>query len=132
MHAYGRGVPQNYTEALKRYRLLADQGNARVQYFLGFMYASDWGCRSLAPGAVADQNNREGKEAKLKWLLPNCPEGTDSEGRINSRACRRARRAGACRRISASLRACTRALRRAPGSGQLSKYCATSRVPLWG
>ncbi len=35
---YGKGVPQDYTEALRWYRKAADQGLATAQYGLGFMY----------------------------------------------------------------------------------------------
>ena len=34
----GRGVPQDFTEAMKWYRLAAAQGNASAQYALGRMY----------------------------------------------------------------------------------------------
>lgn len=34
----GEGVPQNYKEAAKWYRLAAEQGDAKAQYDLGFMY----------------------------------------------------------------------------------------------
>ena len=37
------GVPQNYAEALKWYRLAADQGDADAQYNLGVMYANGQG-----------------------------------------------------------------------------------------
>ena len=36
-------MPQNYAEALKWYRLAADQGNAIAQYNLGFMYDNGQG-----------------------------------------------------------------------------------------
>ena len=39
----GRGVPQDYTEALRLYRLAADQGLASAQNNLGFMYANGEG-----------------------------------------------------------------------------------------
>ena len=32
------GVPQNYAEAVKWYRLAADQGDASAQFNLGVMY----------------------------------------------------------------------------------------------
>jgi TPR repeat protein len=38
IYQYGRGVPQNYAEALKWNRLAADQGNARARTNLGVMY----------------------------------------------------------------------------------------------
>jgi TPR repeat protein len=42
-YANGRGVAQNYWEAVKWYRLSADQGNAPAQYHLGVCYASGRG-----------------------------------------------------------------------------------------
>ena len=39
----GEGVPQDYTEALKWYRLAAAQGDALAQYHLGLMYAKGYG-----------------------------------------------------------------------------------------
>jgi TPR repeat protein len=39
------GVPQNYAEAAKWYRLAAEQGNARGQYDLGLMYVKGQGVR---------------------------------------------------------------------------------------
>ena len=38
MYAKGEGVPQNYAEAAKWYRLAAEQGDASAQSFLGVMY----------------------------------------------------------------------------------------------
>ena len=43
MYADGRGVPQDYQEALKWYRLAAEQGVARAQFNLGLMYADGRG-----------------------------------------------------------------------------------------
>ena len=43
MYDEGRGVPQDYTEALKWYRLAAAQGDALAQYHLGLMYAKGYG-----------------------------------------------------------------------------------------
>ena len=37
-HRYGRGVPQDCVEAVKWYRLAAEQGDACAQYRLGSMY----------------------------------------------------------------------------------------------
>ena len=39
MYDLGRGVPQDYAQAVKWYRLAADQGYARAQSRLGFMYS---------------------------------------------------------------------------------------------
>ena len=38
MYFVGHGVPQNYSEAVKWYRLAAEQGNADGQYNLGLAY----------------------------------------------------------------------------------------------
>ena len=38
MYHYGRGVPQDYAEALRLFRLSADQGVASAQVKLGLMY----------------------------------------------------------------------------------------------
>jgi TPR repeat protein len=38
MHAYGYGVARDDTEAIRWYRLAADQGNAGAQVSLGFMF----------------------------------------------------------------------------------------------
>jgi uncharacterized protein len=43
VHLTGRGVPQNYKEAMKWFRKAADQGNADAQSNLGYMYAEGWG-----------------------------------------------------------------------------------------
>jgi len=37
-HRYGLGVPQDYAEAARWYRLAAEQGFAMAQYNLGLMY----------------------------------------------------------------------------------------------
>src|SRR6266511_1990376 len=43
MFADGRGVPQDYAEATKWYRLAADLGDAQAQYNLGLSYAKGEG-----------------------------------------------------------------------------------------
>ena len=43
MYADGRGVPQDYAEAVRWYRLAAEQGLAIAQTNLGFMYVSGKG-----------------------------------------------------------------------------------------
>jgi hypothetical protein len=40
MYANGEGVPQDYVEAVRLYRLATDQGAAEAQYNLGIMYAN--------------------------------------------------------------------------------------------
>jgi Sel1 repeat len=59
----GLGVPQNYVEAMKWYRLAADQGKRSAQYNLGFMYEQGQGVPQNYAEAVkwyrlaADQGN---------------------------------------------------------------------------
>ena len=43
MHDKGRGVPQDYKEAVKWYRLAAAQGVAGAQHNLGVMYGNGQG-----------------------------------------------------------------------------------------
>jgi TPR repeat protein len=43
MYEHGDGVAQNYAEAVKWYRLAADQGDADAQFFLGTMYEQGHG-----------------------------------------------------------------------------------------
>ena len=43
MYGNGHGVPQNYAEAVKWFRLAADQGDADTQYSLGLMYTKGEG-----------------------------------------------------------------------------------------
>ena len=43
MYNKGQGVPQDYAEAMKWYRLAADQGIAEAQYNLGVMYDNGQG-----------------------------------------------------------------------------------------
>ena len=38
MYEYGKGVPQDYQQAAKWYKLAANQGHAYGQYNLGLMY----------------------------------------------------------------------------------------------
>ena len=43
MYATGRGVPQDDAEAVRLYRLAAEQGEASAQLILGLMYATGRG-----------------------------------------------------------------------------------------
>ncbi len=43
MYDNGEGVPQDYAEAVKWYRLAAEQGDASAQYNLGIMYINGKG-----------------------------------------------------------------------------------------
>ena len=43
MYYTGQGVPQDHVQAVKWFRLAADQGLASAQFFLGLMYAKGEG-----------------------------------------------------------------------------------------
>jgi len=43
MYNEGLGVPQDYKEAVRLYRLAAEQGHAEAQYNLGQMYRQGLG-----------------------------------------------------------------------------------------
>ena len=43
MYAFGHGVPRDYKEATKWYRVAADQGKSSAQYILGLMYSDGIG-----------------------------------------------------------------------------------------
>jgi len=43
MYLYGEGVPQDYAEAVKWYRIAAEQGDAEAQAMLGIMYLNGEG-----------------------------------------------------------------------------------------
>ena len=58
----GRGVPQDYAEAVRWYRKAAEQGNATAQFSLGFMYDEGQECRRTMPrpsAGTARPPNRE-------------------------------------------------------------------------
>ena len=40
MYMYGEGIPQDYNEAAKWFRLAAEQGHRRAQFLLGVLYWS--------------------------------------------------------------------------------------------
>lgn len=62
MYVSGQGVPQNYAEAVKWYRLSAAQGNRAAQSDLGLMYAE---------GKGVPQNYAEA----FKWLQLSAARG---------------------------------------------------------
>lgn len=62
MYQYGRGVPQDYVQALKLYHKAAEQGAAAAQYNLGVMYGQGNG----VPQDFAQS---------LKWFLIAKAEG---------------------------------------------------------
>ena len=43
MYSRGEGVPQDYAEAVRWYRLAAEQGDAEAQFNLGVMYTDGKG-----------------------------------------------------------------------------------------
>jgi TPR repeat protein len=71
MYYHGDGVPENYTEAVRWYRLAADQGYASAQSNLGLMYyrgdgvpqnnirAYVWWSVSAAQGLERAKDNRD-------------------------------------------------------------------------
>ena len=70
MYASGQGVPQDYAEAVRWYRMAADQGEALAQFNLGAMYHSGHGISQNYAEALhwyrmaADQGN-----ANAQWNL---------------------------------------------------------------
>ena len=62
MYNKGRGVPQNYKEAIKWYRLAAEQGFAPAQYNLGAMYFE---------GLGVPQDHKEAE----KWFRRSAEQG---------------------------------------------------------
>jgi TPR repeat protein len=53
MYYYGRGVPQDYTEAVRWYRKAAEQGDVTAQQNLGYMFYSGQGVQQDDTQAVA-------------------------------------------------------------------------------
>ena len=76
MYYNGKGVAQNYTEAVNWYRKSAEQGFAEAQYNLGAMYANGDGVKRNFTEALkwfrksAEQGFAPAKEA-LKTLKRN-------------------------------------------------------------
>jgi TPR repeat protein len=72
MYENGKGVPQDFAEALKWYRLAAAQGGAGAEYNLGGMYANGkgvernyiiahmWFNLAAAQGVQGAERNRDG------------------------------------------------------------------------
>jgi len=69
MYSEGQGVPQNYAEAAKWYRLAADRGDAQAQYNLGlfYAYALTLSGSPASPLAVLDRGF-EASEPNRKWI----------------------------------------------------------------
>jgi TPR repeat protein len=53
MYVNGEGIPQNYPQALKWYRLAADKGLAQAQYNLGLLYTNGSGVQQDDQAAVS-------------------------------------------------------------------------------
>jgi TPR repeat protein len=62
IYANGHGVPADDKEAVKRFRLAADQGNANAQYNLGLIYEI---------GAGVSEDNKEA----VKWYQMAADQG---------------------------------------------------------
>ena len=79
MYYNGEGVPQDYGEAVKWFRLAAEQGNAQAQFNLGLMYSIGDGVPqdyiqahmwfNLA-GARGDENAREARDIVKDRMTP--------------------------------------------------------------
>ena len=75
MYANGEGVPEDDAEAVRWYRLAADQGHADAQYNLGWMYANGEGVVEDDAEAVrwyrlaADQMYQQDQQNNLGWLI---------------------------------------------------------------
>ena len=70
MYADGRGVPQDYAEALRWYRLATEQGSREAQTNLGLMYAKGEGVpvdyiQAHAWFLLADSDQLKNLTAKL-------------------------------------------------------------------
>ena len=71
----GKGIEQNYAEAVKWYFKSAEQGNPRAQYNLGHMYETGKGVARNYERAVkwyeksAEQGHQPAKQ-KLRTLKP--------------------------------------------------------------
>ena len=62
LYENGKGVPQDYKEAVKRYRLAAENGDAEAQNNMGVMYEK---------GRAVPQNDKEA----LKWFRLAAEQG---------------------------------------------------------
>ena len=74
MYDEGRGVKQDYFEAVKWYRQAAEQGNAKAQVNLGVMYAKGQGVR---------QDKGQAKEWFGKACDNGYQDGCENYGKLN-------------------------------------------------
>ena len=73
MYDNGQGVPQDYAEAMKWYRLAAEQGHAKAQHNLGIMYDN---------GNGVPQDYAEA----VKWYRPAAEQGqVDAQNNLGYR-----------------------------------------------
>ncbi len=78
-YALGKGVPQDDKEAVKWFRLGAEQGDSRSQSLLGIFYREGRGVPQDDKEAVkwyikaAEQGGADAQNS-LAWLLASCPE----------------------------------------------------------
>ncbi len=84
MYDNGQGVPQDYAEAVKWYRMAAEQGDAKAQSNLGFMYDNGQG----VPQDYAEA---------AKWFRLAAEQG-DADAQFTSASCTPT--AKACRRTT--------------------------------
>ena len=69
----GQGVPQDYAEAVKWYRLAAEQGYAAAQYNLGVMYDNGQGVpQDYAEAVKWYRLAAEQGDAMLNSILVSC------------------------------------------------------------
>ena len=71
MYDNGNGVTQDDEEAVKWYRLAADQGNARAQFTLGLMYSSGEGVPESKVAALALYNCAVANDSRLAGDVPD-------------------------------------------------------------
>jgi len=74
MYQYGNGVKKDYAQAIRWYRLAAEQGDANAQYNIGKMYEHGLGIKRDYSEAIrwyrlAIQQGHERAPDALDWLL---------------------------------------------------------------
>ncbi len=84
MYDNGQGVPEDDAEAVRWYRLAADQGNATAQFNLGVMYDTGRGVPQDDAEAVrwyrlaADQGDADA-QFNLGFISEKCPHALSLE-----------------------------------------------------
>lgn len=92
MYDKGRGVPQDYAEAAKWFRLAAKQGNAQAQNNLGAMYDKGHGVLQDNITAhmwfnIAGANSSEYGVTNCNGLAENMTPADISEAQRRARVC---------------------------------------------